>query len=226
MDLLALAAMESGAEGRQASIVPLLRTSLPTLHSHSRDEQDILLTLWLECVHEGMDSNDLLSLVAAQSLLQDRALIMDHLPCSLLQAEIIQHCSIPFWRIYLHVLLKATWALRRRVHKEASTIVYPDSRHFAKVEDTLSKVVQFLWNEAPKCTGDSQRLVITFVHQLYLEFPNLIGKTFLLASSYDLIPWIVEYAPSTRIIRCSDCFLPYRHALGQINLGDSAHGNI
>lgn len=188
------------AEERQEAIVPILRTHLPRLETLSEEEGEMVLSLWLECLEEGMDCNDLLTLVAAQSLLQDRTLTMEQLPEPLLSPRIIRHSLVPFWRIYLHILLKAVWARRRQLDKEAARTIYPDSRQAAGFEEALSHLVKFLLEEAVVCAGTARRLVITLVHQLYLEAPSLIPKTCPHVPR-DLVPWIVEYAPSTRTPR-------------------------
>ena len=197
-----------------AIIVPVLRRDLPLLLPVPpvRDDErwaecTVLLGLWRRCWEHGM--HELLTIVALQVLFKDRNILSIEIFLSqgplerLLHPPIFQPRSPVYWRIYLEVLRVLLWA-----HRRSLTPTEPGNRLSC---DTLrGPIVGWLLGtaqeEAAALAGLANdpareeviRILVTFIHQLYLEAPNLITST----EPYDLrlLPWMIEFAPSTHVL--------------------------
>ncbi|PJF19145.1 hypothetical protein PSACC_01048 [Paramicrosporidium saccamoebae] len=134
----------------------------------SLPEAEVVWGLWLEGLWTGMD--DVLTAVALQALLQDRTASLSLDPKRLMQANLIQK-GIVFWRIYLHLL----------------------QRVIASIDKF--DVITFLFPYAEDL--DCRRIIISFIHQLFLENASLIKRFHSSPYPVEMVPWMVEYAPST-----------------------------
>lgn len=173
---------------RQEEIVPILREYLPKLGLLG-EEAEIIMGMWTECLWEGMV--DICTQVALQTFLDDRSITLNAIcekPTQLLRDDIIQGDSKVFWRIYLHILQRAIWGHRRiqpRLNNDPFEIDF----------------INFIFKYAHTSKDDDcRRIIISFIHQLFLENVILIKNFHTTAYPIEMIPWMVEFAPSTRTI--------------------------
>lgn len=161
-------------------LIPLLRKNLTTLNGATEEEQHTLWTLWYNCVHSGVAEADLVSLVALRSLLDDQSAKLELSSLTPLLQIKLQLNSLVYMRIYLHVLSRL-FALPHSHPKQEQEAI---QALFLSAIETESHAIR--------------RHLFTFVHQIFLEDANLIVPCSLSIPNVSLIPWLVEYAPSTR----------------------------
>lgn len=190
-------------DSKQGVIVSMLRECL-LITNMIVPEDEILLGMWLECLGVGMD--DLLTIVAAQTILSERSLSsMEELvvePGKLLNSSLLlqQKDSLVFMRIYLHVLRRVIWSSKKRHTTLANASgPYPDLNILAAFVQVEKSIVKFLLRLIPECYNQKcKRIIVSFIHQMFLENSSLIKFTHTEGYPVQLIPWLVEYAPSTR----------------------------
>lgn len=98
------------------------------------------------------------------------------------------------------MLRRYIWASRRFLQREAlKSGPYPDSAAMNKPHENEIAIATFL-HAAAGNTEDRRlrRIIVSFVNQMFLENPKLIPALHASPYPHELIPWTLEYAPSTR----------------------------
>ena len=199
--------MDSAVLGEYAfndygSAVTVLRQYLPQVSKLCEADQEKLWGMWVSGIEEGME--DVLLTVAAQALLNDRSTSLDKIASNLSSAidrDLLQGECVVLWRIYLSVLQQVIWAARQQVREALRSTPHPDSSLPEGAEKSEMDVASFLLEQAGSVQGASvKRIIITFLHQLFLENAQLIHRLHRRTYAVSLIPWMLEYAPSTHIL--------------------------
>lgn len=187
----------------QSAIVPLLRQYLPGISSLTEEDSQKLWGMWVICLEGGME--DILISVAAQVILKNRNVSIDEIATDLsiiLQSELIKVDFLIFWRIYLRILQHVIWSFRQQAREALRNIPNPNSSSVQ--ENLLTKerqIVTFLLFHATNCQDSAcKRVIVSFIHQLFLENIPMIHKLHRTGYPLELIPWILEYAPSTHVL--------------------------
>lgn len=160
-------------------LIPLLRSTLPVLDDEEERAREHLWSLWHTCVTSSQGMAELVSLVALQALLSNKGIKLEAAVLPLFLEIVPLLNNLVYMRIYLHVLQRLIFLDRSSSHRKQVVL------HCLKLATSTT-------------TMAVKRNLITLVHQIFLETPQLIIPCSLSLTQPKLVPWLIEYAPSTR----------------------------
>lgn len=199
----------------EAGIITLIPEYLLNLSILSVNEQEAFGSIWWECKRRGME--EVLFLVALQTLIGKRiprdASQMTELLHFINDAN-IKIASLWESRVYTRIFCWCVGLVVARhkieVHHRANTTPYVDNKIIGEINEAQKVIVKFVLENLDRCkNADSRKMLLTHLHQMFLENSTLIELVYEVTNESKLIPWIVEYIPSTRmhlIVVCLDIY--------------------